>query len=345
MLESSTLTKHEISTLLLIKRLLCIPSVVFCCLILCFLWFFKEIRGPVIEIFFFLVISEIFYLFSLLIPFYSDNPKGILCTTQAFLINFFLQSRYIWAIIISFASLMVRIKYNYLDHHKSFYRVFFLIIGLIIPLGLSIYIIVADITGNSGYFCLLDIDTEDRRKYIVRNEIFFLGIKGTEMFIILFFVLKNRAILKGKKKKNQHADNEHIIYYPGIILVASLGRLMNSIVSVVTLNNMYFWIYALQVVLDALEGICIFITFLATPGLRHSISTVYINLRKRQFDRPSLIIAQGGIMDSQDNILYPSINEIPSGRSSSLSSGSKGKRITDEDDDDDEQLQDIVIDQ
>ena len=322
--DSSVLAASDIETLTSIMRFCCIPSLFTCMIILSLFWIFKEIRGISIDNIIFLTFSEILYCISSLLPFYPDNPYSLLCKFQSFLINYCLYSRYIWTAIISYCCLTNTLKHDYLERNKHFYRILFFVIAISIPLGLSIYLVASNSSGNSGCYCWLAIDSEDRRNFIVRNEIFFLFFKVTLMILILFFVIKTARILEvqRRKSKNKLGDNEHLKYYPIVLLTASLGGVINGIVNIISINTVYLWLIIIQLILDSIQGILIFLIFILSPGLRHSISTLYSNLTRRQLERPSVFMAQNDIYDDGSNVLYPSMSTRTS-RNSISSHGSR----------------------
>lgn len=322
--DSSVLAADDIETLTSIMRFCCILSLITCMIILSLFWFFKEIRGISINNIIFLTFSEILYCISSLIPFYPDNPYSFLCKFQSFLINYCLYSRYIWTAIISYCCLTNTIKHDYLERNKRFYMILFFVIAISIPLGLSIYLLVSNSSGNSGCYCWLAIDTEDRRNFMVRNEIFFLFFKVTLMVLILFFVIKTARILRiqRRKSKNKLGDNEHLKYYPIVLLSVSLGGVVNEIVNIVSINTVYFWLIIIQLISNSIQGVLIFLIFILSPGLRHSISTLYSNLTRRQLERPSVFMDQNEIYDDCSNLLYPPI----SNRTSRNSINSHGSR-------------------
>ena len=317
-----TLTQNEIESLLSIKRFCCIPSLIACVIILSLFWFFKEIRGISIENIIYLTFSEIVYSISLLLPFYSEKPHSYLCLIQSFLLNFCIYSRFIWTSIISYCCLTNTIKHDYLERHKTFYRNLFLSIAIIIPFCLSVYLVAYSMYGNSGCYCWLSIDSDDRRGFMRKNQIFFLFVKITIMILILFFVVKTMKILSMQRRRNKNklGDNEHLKYYPILLLFGSSFGVINRIVNIVSINTFYVWLISIQLIADSIQGVFIFLIFILSPGLRHSISTLYSNLTRRQFERPSVFMAQNEIFDDGSNILYPSITE----RTSRLSSVSKG---------------------
>jgi hypothetical protein len=67
------LSSANISTLITIKKLFCIPSLISCIFLLLLFWFFKEIRGITIENVIYFTLSEIIYSIALLFPYQEHS--------------------------------------------------------------------------------------------------------------------------------------------------------------------------------------------------------------------------------------------------------------------------------
>lgn len=329
------LSSANISTLITIKKLFCIPSLISCIFLLLLFWFFKEIRGITIENVIYFTLSEIIYSIALLFP-YQEHSYTNTCQVQSFLINFCIQSRNIWAIIISYSCLTNSIKSDYLERNKKFFRKSFISFALIIPLSLTIYSSIQGIHGNAGVYCWLDLQTLDRRKFIIKNEIAFLFINLSETVLLIYLSVKTFKLLNALSKKNKKklSDNEHFKYYPIIVLHSSLWRLFNSLVNITTYNSFSFILMFIQILLESATGLLVFIVFILSPGLRHSLNTLYVNISQRQWERPSVFLSQNDINESNTG-LYPRSTVGFDSRASSFSQNSISS-IEDDDDDDGE---------
>lgn len=298
----NTVSQNELNTLLILKKIICIPSIICLFILIILFWFFRETRGFGNEMVIWLAILEIFYELSLLLPYYYDNPHSGLCATQAFLVNLFLHSRYFWMSVIGYCSISNILKQNYLEKHHLFFRAFFFCISIPIPLTLSLIILLTNSYGNAGAYCLYSYDSDNRRFFNRKIQITFLNARLLEMILLIFIIAKIMVLISKMKKleKYKENDNEHFKYYLMIGVSTSMISCINISIQLISEKPFTYLMHILQLFSTNGEGILILIVFILTPGLRHSIISIYQNLTRQQLESESLFD------DSQDR-LYPSL--------------------------------------
>jgi hypothetical protein len=134
----SSYTQEGVNWILLINRIVSGFSLLGSILCVLIFWFFKEIRNFILELTVWLCISNCLYNITAYFPYDESKDKNkTWCALQAFMIITFQNSCWIWSCIIGYSSFISVIRKNHIEKNRKNYRILFVGLAFIIPIGLG----------------------------------------------------------------------------------------------------------------------------------------------------------------------------------------------------------------
>ena len=119
-------------------------------------WFFKDNHNFTMSKIATLSLANAMFSLSLILPY--NNQIDLICQIQSFLINTFQLTQYFASCVLCYCTFISIIKKNHLEKHKTFYRIFFFLIEMGLPISLSSIVLYTKSYGDSGGYCWLDVN-------------------------------------------------------------------------------------------------------------------------------------------------------------------------------------------
>lgn len=280
------LEPDDVKTLLIFKKLFSIVSLILLFFISMLFWFSKKIKRRITNIgILYLIIIEILYLISILLPYDINNPDSKLCFAESLLINFFNHARLAWCFLMTYICIMESMNKLSFENHFLLFSIIYIFILITIPFLLSLYVYLNDLSGNYGAYCYLPLNNEEMRFYIVRIHIYYTAIKFCFIVITFYCIFQSKKNKKLYKKAGNYKSNYKYLSYPKLICFLQFLDLSTNIYKIVKINSSTFWMELLHIFLNCSEGIFIFIIFVRSTLFQTLFSIFYKNFKKRRASR------------------------------------------------------------
>ena len=130
-MDEDPLDSENVEKLLLVKKIFSFISLMVLFLILLLFWFLKKIKKKIIYLnILYLILIEMCYLISMVLPYQYNEPDTKLCFAETLLINFFLHCKLIWCFLMGYTSIMESLFYKSFQNH--FISFSFIILSVLI---------------------------------------------------------------------------------------------------------------------------------------------------------------------------------------------------------------------
>ena len=239
-------------------------------------WFFKDNHNFTMSKIATLSLANAMFSLSLILPY--NNQIDLICQIQSFLINTFQLTQYFASCVLCYCTFISIIKKNHLEKHKTFYRIFFFLIEMGLPISLSSIVLYTKSYGDSGGYCWLDVNSNLKRIFIQKLSLNIFACLWFLLLLNIFFIVKIHVIIKKNKNTNKELYN-HLLIYPIIMVVtASPGTVyrVNGLVNKQQFNE--YWKIAM-VFCESFCGVIVNVVFVASPWVRQTIINACYNFR------------------------------------------------------------------
>lgn len=244
-------------------------------------WFFKDNRSFTLELQIWFTISVFLYNLGLLIPFEKD-PSNPVCSAQAFMVNFFSVSQTLWTCIIAYSFLISMIKNEALEKRRFWYRIVFLLISLIIPLGLSLPIVIKNLQGDSQGYCWLATEDPFRINYLKKVQMIYYVFDIYFWLLNIFLVIKI-FIFETKYPNNKNERFSYIKWYPIINLISALISIINGLIEANDSNEGFKnFISIIEVITNGTQGFFYMLLFIISPNISQSLYIFWRRVFKKR---------------------------------------------------------------
>ena len=279
-MDNDPLYANEIDKLLIIKKVFALLSLIVLFLISLLFWFVKKIKRKIIYMnILYLILIEIGYLISIILPYNYNEPDDNLCLAECLLINFFIHCKYVWCFLMAYTSIMESLFTKTFEDHFILLTFIIIFVLIAIPLLSSLFLFLNKLSGNYGSYCYLPLNTAEMRYYVNRIHLYFTTIKI--FFIIITFYCIQRS-KRNKKNLKKFSSNHKYLIYPKIICILQTLDLIPNIYKIITINSSSFWIEFFHIIFNCSEGIFIFIIFLRSSLFQLLFSQFYKSIKKKK---------------------------------------------------------------
>ena len=280
------LEQGDVNTLLILKKLFGILSLLVLIFIAMLFWFSKKVKKRITnQSILYLTLIEIFYLISVLLPYNINDPDSKLCFAESLLINFFHHARLAWCFLMTHLCIMESMNKITFENHLLLFSILFIFLLIIIPFLSSLHIFLNDLSGNYGAYCYLPLNNEEMRFYIIKVHIYYTAAKLCFIIITFYCIIQSRRNKKIFKNVGNYKSNHKYLIYPKIICILQTLDITTNIYKIVTINSSSFWIEFLHIFLNCSEGIFIFIFFVRSTLFQTLFSRFYKNFKKRRANK------------------------------------------------------------
>jgi hypothetical protein len=280
------LEQGDVNTLLILKKLFGILSLLVLIFIAMLFWFSKKVKKRITnQSILYLTLIEIFYLISVLLPYNINDPDSKLCFAESLLINFFHHARLAWCFLMTHLCIMESMNKITFENHLLLFSILFIFLLIIIPFLSSLHIFLNDLSGNYGAYCYLPLNNEEMRFYIIKVHIYYTAAKLCFIIITFYCIIQSRRNKKIFKNVGNYKSNHKYLIYPKIICILQTLDITTDIYKIVTINSSSFWIEFLHIFLNCSEGIFIFIFFVRSTLFQTLFSRFYKNFKKRRANK------------------------------------------------------------
>ena len=277
------LEPNDVNTLLILKKIFSILSLIVLIFISMLFWFSKKIKKRITNIcILYLTIIEIGYLISILLPYNINNPDSNLCFAETLLINFFHHCRLAWCFLMAHICILESMNKISFENHHILCSIIFIIILILIPFPSSIFLFINRLSGNYGAYCHLPLNNEEMRFYIIKTHIYFTAVKLCFIIITFYCILQSKKNKKIFRKVSNYKNNHKYLIYPKLICWLQTADLSTNIYKIVLINSSTFWVELLHIFLNCSEGIFIFIIFIRSTLFQILFSRFYKNFKKNR---------------------------------------------------------------
>ena len=248
------LEPNDVNTLLILKKIFSILSLIVLIFISMLFWFSKKIKKRITNIcILYLTIIEIGYLISILLPYNINNPDSNLCFAETLLINFFHHCRLAWCFLMAHICILESMNKISFENHHILCSIIFIIILILIPFPSSIFLLYN-----------------------------FTAIKLCFIIITFYCILQSKKNKKIFRKVSNYKNNHKYLMYPKLICWLQTADLSTNIYKIVLINSSTFWVELLHIFLNCSEGIFIFIIFIRSTLFQILFSRFYKNFKKNR---------------------------------------------------------------
>jgi hypothetical protein len=282
-MEEDPLNYDDIEKLLIIKKIFSSISLIFLFLITLLFWYLKKIKKKIIYMnILYLILIEIGYLVSIILPYNYNEPDNKLCFAESLLINFFIHCRYVWCFLMSYSSIMESLFAK--TFQKNFICFSFIIISIliIIPLLSSLFLYSNQLSGNYGTYCYLPLNNAEMRYYVNKIHIYFTTIKAIVIIITFYCIYRSKRNKRTLKKITKFRTNHKYLVYPKMICSLQTLDLIPNIYKIININTSSFIVEFFHIIFNCSEGILIFIIFLRSSLFQFLFSQFYKSIKKRK---------------------------------------------------------------
>ena len=277
------LATDDVNTLLIFKKIFSIISLILLIFIAMLFWFSKNIKKKITNnSILYLILVEILYLITILLPYNYNNPDSTLCFSESLLINFFYHSRLIWCFLMSYICIMESMNKSFFQNHRILLSIICVFILLTIPFFSSLFIYVNKLSGNYGAYCYLPLNNEEMRFYVIKIHIYFTALKICCIIMTFYCIYQSRKNKKILKKLGKYKSNHKYLIYPKLICILQTFDIGTNIYKIFFINSSNFWIELLHIFLNCSEGVFIFIFFMRSSLFQTLFSRFYKKFKKRR---------------------------------------------------------------
>ena len=277
------LASEDVNILLIFKKIFSIVSLILLIFISMLFWFSKNIKKKITNnSILYLIIIEILYLISILLPYNYNNPDSSLCFFESLLINYFYHSRLIWCFVMSYVCIMESMNKICFQNHPVFLSFLCVFILLILPFFSTLFLYVNELSGNYGAYCYLPLNNEEMRYYVIKIHIYFTAIKICFIIMTFYCIYQSKKNKKIMKNLGKYKSNHKYLIYPKIICILQSFDIGTNIYKIITINSSNFLIELLHIFLNCSEGVFIFIFFMKSTLFQTLFSRFYKKLKKRR---------------------------------------------------------------
>jgi len=282
-MEEDPLKYDDIDKLLIIKKIFAFPSLIILFLLSLLFWFLKKIKKKIMYTnILFLILIEIGYLISIILPYNYNEPDDNLCFAESLLINFFIHCKYIWCILMTYSSIMESLFPKTFENNHLSFSIIILSFLIIIPFLSSLFLFLNKLSGNYGIYCNLPLNNSEMRYYVNRIHIYFTSIKAFFIIITIYCNFRSKRNKKALKKITKFSSNHKYLLYPKIICFLQTLDLIPNIYKIININTSSFTIEFFHIIFNCSESIFIFIIFLRSSLFQILFSQFYKNIKKRK---------------------------------------------------------------
>ena len=282
-MDEDPLDSENVEKLLLVKKIFSFISLMVLFLILLLFWFLKKIKKKIIYLnILYLILIEMCYLISMVLPYQYNEPDTKLCFAETLLINFFLHCKLIWCFLMGYTSIMESLFYKSFQNHFISFSFIILSLLILIPFLSSTFLFLNKLSGNYGVYCYLPLNNTEMRYYVTKIHIYFTAIKVFFIIISFYSVFRSKRNKKALKKITKFTSNHKYLQYPKLICSFQTLDLIPNIYKIITINSTTFFIELIHIILNCSEGIFIFIIFLKSPLFQILFAQFYKNIKKKK---------------------------------------------------------------
>ena len=282
-MEEDPLDSDSIEKLLIAKQILSITSLIVLFLILLLFLFLKKIKKKIIYLnILYLILIEMCYLISIVLPYYYNEPDSKLCLAETLLINFFLHCKYVWCFLMGYTSIMESLFYKSFQANFLSFSIIIILVLIIIPFLSSTFLFLKKLSGNYGVYCYLPLNNTEMRYYVAKIHIYYTAIKIFFIIITFYSVIRSKRNKQALKKVIKFTSYHKYLLYPKLICSFQTLDLIPNIYKIITINSTTFWIEFIHIFLNCTEGIFIFIIFLKSPLFQILFAQLYKNIKRKK---------------------------------------------------------------
>ena len=270
--DPTKLSPQEIVIIQMINTILSCISIFASFFVFLIYGFIKEIRTFALELVIWLCIANSMSNISFFINWNYEGDDNSLCKAQGFIQLTFDNSAMIWGSIIGYTAYRTVINYDEVQSIKNKLRIYYLIIGYVLPLIPSFIVLYFKGFGKSGAWCWLKIEDKSENKIIF--VIISYGCMWIFIILNLYFIIKVILTLKS----NQKSEEEKILVdkiikklrlYPIIMIICIVPATINRLYNLSN-NQEIAILFYIQTFFDSLQGLLFAIIF----GIDSSIKEV-----------------------------------------------------------------------
>ena len=256
-----------------------------CIFILLVFFCYRKLRNFSFECVAYLTFSSMLTTISYMINYIDeeDHSKGhtTKCKAQAFMIVFFENSQYIWAMLIAYYVNQAVIFFE--DYHKRSHkstRIKFLLVGYLVPLALALIAMWRDVYGPSGRWCW--IDTKENKTENKVFSFFFYFLIWFLIFLNFMFNVKvmkylNRQIVTEREKEILNRYYKKMMIYPVIQIICILPGSINRFLQIF-FNKDIFELQMIQMVFTMMQAFLYAIVYGYTYQVRKALDKTFENV-------------------------------------------------------------------
>ena len=282
-MEQDPLDQDDIEKLLIIKKTFAYLSLIVLFLISLLFWFLKKIKKKIVYMnILYLILIEIGYLITIILPYNYNEPDDNLCLAESLLINFFIHCKYVWCFLMAYTSIMESLFAKTFEKRLISFSIIIISILLIIPFLSSLFLFLNKLSGNYGTYCYLPLNNSEMRYYVNRIHIYFTSIKAFFIIITFYCIYRSKRNKKALKKITKFNSNHKYLVYPKLICFLQTLDLIPNIYKIININTSSFIIELFHILFNCGEGLFIFIIFLQSSLFQILFSQFYKNIKKRK---------------------------------------------------------------
>ena len=282
-MEQDPLDQDDIEKLLIIKKTFAYLSLIVLFLISLLFWFLKKIKKKIVYMnILYLILIEIGYLITIILPYNYNEPDDNLCLAESLLINFFIHCKYVWCFLMAYTSIMESLFAKTFEKRLISFSIIIISILLIIPFLSSLFLFLNKLSGNYGTYCYLPLNNSEMRYYVNRIHIYFTSIKAFFIIITFYCIYRSKRNKKALKKITKFSSNHKYLVYPKLICFLQTLDLIPNIYKIININASSFIIELFHILFNCSEGIFIFIIFLRSSLFQILFAQFYKNIKKRK---------------------------------------------------------------
>ena len=276
------LDSEIVNNLLIFKKLFGIISLIILIFVALLFWFSAKIKKKIInKSILYLTLIEIGYLISVLLPYNSNTPDNDLCFAESLLINFFSNCRIVWSFLMAYICIMESMNKLFFENHDFLLSIIFLLVLIILPSLTTLFLFINKLSGNYGAYCLLPLNNEEMRFYIIKIHIYYTAFKLSFILITFYCIYQSRKNKKILKDATNYRSNHKYLIYPKIICCMQTLDIGTNIYKIISINSSTFLIELIHIFLNCTEGIVIFIFLVKSTLFQTLFSRFYTKFKKK----------------------------------------------------------------
>lgn len=287
-------TEYKYTTLKYIVITIGCLSIISCLITIITFLLFKKIRTFILELVMYLSISSLLQTISFIIFFPKDDSesRNKLCQFQAFGMEFFGLSQFLWTCLISFSiyrSVIYLRNYNSKETNLRLIRFCYIFIGYGIPFIVACFGLIFKIYGVAGFWCFIDTDKIDKSKDN-KYEIFYIITFALLWICIFFNVILYTMVIKYLKKSFDEIEESRIRNYTKPLMMYSIIQILcifpTTIVRIYQLFNFEYFkeLDYIQSICDVSQGFLYSLAYGFNPIVKRTILNVFRKETFREID-------------------------------------------------------------